>query len=36
MSLRADCSVHFTSESIDGWVWRALGTVAGGEVLGER
>ena len=29
----ADGSVHFISEEIDGFVWRALGTVAGGETV---
>jgi prepilin-type N-terminal cleavage/methylation domain-containing protein len=32
-SLLADGSVHFVAEAIDGFVWRALGTVAGGEVI---
>ena len=30
-----DASVRFVSENIDLGVWRALGTRAGGEVLGE-
>ncbi|MGD9719678.1 MAG: DUF1559 domain-containing protein [Pirellulales bacterium] len=32
-SLFGDNSVRFIDESIDGYVWRALGTVAGNEVL---
>jgi prepilin-type processing-associated H-X9-DG protein len=28
-----DGSVRFVKNSIDGWLWRALGTVAGGEVI---
>jgi hypothetical protein len=32
MSLLADGSVRFVPQTIDGAVWRALGTVAGGEV----
>jgi prepilin-type N-terminal cleavage/methylation domain-containing protein len=32
-ALLGDGSVHFVSESIDGFVWRALGTVAGGETI---
>ncbi len=32
-TLMADGSVRFTSDTIDGTVWRAMGTVAGGEVL---
>jgi hypothetical protein len=28
-----DGSVRFTSETVDGFVWRALGTVAGGELI---
>lgn len=31
----ADGTVRFLSTSIDGRVWRALGSVAGGEVVGE-
>ena len=31
--LRADGSVRFTKSTIDGMVWRELGSVAGGEVL---
>jgi hypothetical protein len=31
--LLGDGSVHFVRSSIDGWIWRALGTVAGGEVI---
>ena len=33
MSLRADGSVRFVPQTIDGSVWSALGTVAGGEVI---
>ena len=32
MSLLADGSVRFMPQTVDGTVWRALGTVAGGEV----
>jgi prepilin-type N-terminal cleavage/methylation domain-containing protein len=32
-SLLGDGSTRFTSESLDGFVWRALGTVAGGETI---
>ncbi|NLX99109.1 MAG: DUF1559 domain-containing protein [Rhodopirellula sp.] len=32
-SLAGDGSVRFISQSIDGFVWRALGTVGGGEVI---
>jgi hypothetical protein len=32
-SLLADGSVRFTPETIDGFVWRALGTVRGNEVI---
>ena len=32
-SLFADGSVHFVKSSINGTVWRALGTIAGGEIL---
>ena len=31
-SARADGSVHFVSETIDASTWRAMGTIAGGEV----
>jgi prepilin-type N-terminal cleavage/methylation domain-containing protein/prepilin-type processing-associated H-X9-DG protein len=31
--LLGDGSVRFIKSTIDGWVWRGLGTVAGGEVL---
>jgi prepilin-type processing-associated H-X9-DG protein len=31
--LLGDGSVKFIKSSIDGMVWRALGTVAGGEVI---
>ena len=31
--LMADGSVRFVKSSIDGMVWRGLGTVAGGEVI---
>jgi len=34
-SLLADGSARFISSSIDGKIWRALGTVQGGEVTGE-
>lgn len=34
-SLLADGSVRFVSDSIEGTVWRALGTVAGGEVVSQ-
>ncbi|MBN2580932.1 MAG: DUF1559 domain-containing protein [Pirellulales bacterium] len=34
-ALRGDGSVQFTADSIDGFVWRALGTVAGGENTSE-
>jgi hypothetical protein len=36
MSLLADGSVRFVPQAIDGIVWRALGTVAGGEVVPGR
>jgi prepilin-type processing-associated H-X9-DG protein len=32
-ALRCDGSVRFTAETIDGLTWRALGTIAGGEVI---
>ena len=32
-ALRCDGSVRFTAQSIDGRIWRALGTIAGGEVI---
>jgi len=32
-SLRCDGSVGFTAQTIDGRIWRALGTIAGGEVF---
>ena len=32
-ALLADGSVRFIKETIDGYTWRALGTVAGGEVI---
>jgi prepilin-type processing-associated H-X9-DG protein len=32
-SLFADGSVKFIKSSVDGGTWRALGTVAGGEVV---
>ena len=32
-ALYGDGSVHFTKSGIDGMTWRALGTVAGGEVI---
>jgi len=31
----ADGSVRFASENVDGNVWRAVGSVSGGEVVGE-
>jgi len=34
-SLLGDGSVRFVSSSIDGRLWRSLGTVAGGEIIGE-
>lgn len=34
-TLFADGSVHFISSSIDGFVWRALGTLQGNEVVGD-
>jgi len=33
-TLLADGSVRFVKSSIDGMTWRALGTIAGGEVIG--
>jgi prepilin-type N-terminal cleavage/methylation domain-containing protein/prepilin-type processing-associated H-X9-DG protein len=33
--LRADGSVHFVNQNIDLSVWRALGTIAGGETVAE-
>ena len=33
MTLLADGSVCFIPQLVDGTVWRALGTVAGGEVV---
>ncbi len=33
-ALRGDGGVKFVKSTIDGQVWRALGTVAGGEVIG--
>ncbi len=35
LSLYGDGSVHFTQESMEGRIWRALGTVAGGEIDAE-
>lgn len=32
-ALLGDGSVRFVKSTIDGMVWRALGTVAGGEVV---
>ena len=32
-ALFADGSVHFIKESVNGMIWRGLGTIAGGEVL---
>jgi prepilin-type processing-associated H-X9-DG protein len=34
-ALLADGSVRFVKSTVDGNIWRALGTVAGGEVLGS-
>jgi prepilin-type processing-associated H-X9-DG protein len=34
-ALLGDGSVRFVKQSISGQVWRALGTVAGGEVIGS-
>jgi prepilin-type processing-associated H-X9-DG protein len=31
--LLCDGSVRFVKSTIDGWLWRALGTVAGGEII---
>ncbi|GIW87907.1 MAG: prepilin-type N-terminal cleavage/methylation domain-containing protein [Isosphaeraceae bacterium] len=33
-ALMGDGSVRFVKETVSGWVWRALGTVQGGEVIG--
>ena len=33
-TLFADGSVHYIKDSVDGRVWRGLGTIAGGEILG--
>jgi hypothetical protein len=33
MSARCDGSVRFTPQTIEGRVWRALGTVHGGETI---
>lgn len=35
MFLLGDGSVRFVSENIDGKTYRSLGTIAGGEVVGE-
>jgi prepilin-type N-terminal cleavage/methylation domain-containing protein/prepilin-type processing-associated H-X9-DG protein len=32
-ALMGDGSVRFVKESVDGWVWRAMGTAQGGEVV---
>lgn len=32
-ALFGDGSVRFVKETVNGWTWRALGTVAGGEVI---
>ena len=32
-ALMADGSVRFVKDSINGWAWRALGSVAGGEIV---
>jgi hypothetical protein len=32
-ALLGDSSVRFVKSTVDGMVWRALGTVAGGEVV---
>lgn len=32
-ALFGDGSVRFVKSTINGWTWRALGTVAGGEVI---
>jgi hypothetical protein len=34
-SLMGDGSVRFVSSSIDGFIWRSLGTVAGGEAVSD-
>jgi prepilin-type N-terminal cleavage/methylation domain-containing protein len=34
-SMFGDGSVRFVSSSIDGFLWRALGTIAGGETIGD-
>lgn len=34
--LMADGSVRFIGDQIDGFVWRALGTVAGGEAIANQ
>ncbi len=34
-SVMGDGTVHFFSSSMDGWVWRALGTVAGNERVSD-
>jgi hypothetical protein len=35
-ALAGDGSVKFVKSTVDGMVWRALGTVAGGEVIGAE
>jgi len=35
-SLLGDGSVRFVEDTIDGFVWRALGTVGGGEVIPDN
>jgi len=32
-ALMGDGSVRFVKSTINGWTWRALGSVAGGEVI---
>ena len=32
-ALFGDGSVHFVKSSINGFIWRALGSIAGGEVV---